>query len=232
MHQIVANKKLYIVATPIGNLGDITYRAVEILKSSDVVLAENTRMTLKIFSHYDIRSPLKPFNAYQEHQDNADKKLMNIFKQFNCVSLVSNAGTPCIFDPGIIAVKFCLKNSIPVIPIPGPNAAISCFSVSGLSSKNILFYGFLPNKKLKSKNLIINLLQNEKKVIIFYESSHRIQKTIQALQEYDDSLYVIIGKEITKKFENFLRGTPSKILEMFEIQGMMKGEFVLLVDNS
>jgi 16S rRNA (cytidine1402-2'-O)-methyltransferase len=220
-------KELFLVATPIGNLEDITYRAVRILSEVDIILAEDTRTTGRLLKHLDIKNRLKSYHAGNEKNFNCSM----IFNTFNKAALVSENGTPCISDPGYKIVNFCHDNGIKITPIPGPNAAMTCVSASGFPVKNFLFYGFLPNKKGKRANIVQNLLENEKKTIVFYESPYRIHHLIELLYNNKPEIEVCIGREITKKFEEI---TKKKAKEFFNNADNLrsKGEFVVVVNNS
>ena len=224
--------KLFVIATPIGHLADITHRAVACLEESSLILCEDKRVTAKLLNHYQIKTPLQTYNSYQEQrQEKLEKQLSNLFKKHTVISLVSDAGTPSISDPGYVLINFCHKHEIAVIPLPGPSAGISCLSVSGFQTKNVLFYGFLPNKKGKRKRILENLLNLEKKVIILYESPHRIENLLKNLVELNDNIRVFIGREMTKKFEEFITGTAKQALNQL-LENKMRGEFVVILDNS
>ena len=224
--------KLFVVATPLGHLGDITYRAVGTLKNSSVILCEDKRVTLTLLRHYEIDTPLRTYNSYQEgNKEKLEKRLAELFEMFPTISLVSDAGTPCISDPGYVIVNFCRRRHIPVLPIPGPSAAVTCLSVSGFQVTNSLFYGFLPNKKGRRKNLLKHLLESEKKVIVFYESPYRLKHTLEMLLELNEDIKIFIGREMTKKFEEFIGGTAKEALNWLS-NSQIRGEFVVIWDNS
>ena len=167
--------KLFIVPTPIGNLGDITFRAIETLKSVDIILAEDTRTSLKLLKHYKINSKIESYHMHNEHKK-ADS-IINKISEGNTIALISDAGTPSISDPGFLLVRECIKNNIEIECLPGATALITALVISGLPSDKFLFEGFLPAKKGRTKRL--KELSNEKKTIIFYESPHRILKTLK-----------------------------------------------------
>jgi len=223
--------KLYIVATPIGNLGDITIRAVDILKSVDLVLAEDTRHSKKLFAHYEIGTPLRAF-----HEHNEKDKTEAIINEINAgksIAMISDAGTPLISDPGYHLVTKAKKVSIEVVPIPGPSALITALSSSGLASNSFTFFGFLPSKpvaRLKFLQTKINLDET----IIFYESPKRILSTLEDMLEvFGESREVCLAKELTKSFETILTDRlPNLIDYLDEDISHQKGEFVILVSSA
>jgi len=223
--------KLYIVATPIGNLGDITIRAVDILKSVDLVLAEDTRHSKKLFAHYKIGTSLRAF-----HEHNEKDKTESIINEINAgksIAMISDAGTPLISDPGYHLVTKAKKVSIEVVPIPGPSALITALSSSGLASNSFTFFGFLPSKsvaKLKFLQTKINLDET----IIFYESPKRILSTLEAMLEvFGESREVCLAKELTKSFETILTDRLPNLIEYLDADiSHQKGEFVILVSSA
>ncbi|KAF0153281.1 MAG: 16S rRNA (cytidine1402-2'-O)-methyltransferase [Ignavibacteria bacterium] len=218
------NGKLFVVATPIGNLGDITFRAVETLKSVDFIICEDTRVTSVLLNHLEISKPLVVINAHNE-----SKSLERVVERISAnesAALVSDAGTPCISDPGIRLVNFAIEKGIEVIGIPGANAAIMALSISGLPTDSFVFEGFLPQKKGRQKKLL--QLAEEERTIVLYESTYRIEKLLEELKEYLPTRQIVVGRELTKKFEETWRGTAGKILTDFEKRNK-KGEFVLVI---
>jgi 16S rRNA (cytidine1402-2'-O)-methyltransferase len=220
--------KLYIVATPIGNLGDITIRAVDILKSVDLVLAEDTRHSKKLFVHYKIGTPLRAF-----HEHNEKDKTEAIINEINAgksIALISDAGTPLISDPGYHLVTKAKKVSIQVVPIPGPSALITALSSSGIASNSFTFFGFLPSKPVARLKLLQTKI-NLDETIIFYESPKRILSTLEDMLEvFGDSREVCLAKELTKAFETILTDRlPNLIDYLTADQSHQKGEFVILV---
>lgn len=218
--------KLYLVATPIGNLEDITLRAIRILKEVDLILAEDTRQTLKLLNHLKISKPLISYHRHNEEikVDNVIEKL----KEGNNIALVSDAGTPVISDPGEVVVKEALKNDIQVIPIPGACALISGLITSGLDTKEFTFYGFLTlNKKLRKEKL--EEIKNENKTIILYEAPHKLLNTLKDLQEILNNRKVVVAREITKIHEEYIRGTISEILENYKEP---KGEHIIIIEGN
>ena len=216
--------KLFIIPTPIGNLGDITFRAIDTLKSVDLILAEDTRTSLKLLRHYNIENNVESYHMYNEH-----KKLISIIEKLNSgfeIALISDAGTPGISDPGFLLVRECIKNNIMIECLPGPTALIPALVNSGLPSDRFLFEGFLPVKKGRTKRL--KQLSGENKTIIFYESPHRILKTLNDLSSYfSKDSYVSISRELTKIHEETFRGTINDSIEHFE-KKKPKGEFVIV----
>lgn len=219
---------LYIVATPIGNLSDITIRAVEILKKVDAVLAEDTRHTKKLFDHYEIDSPLVAF-----HEHNENEKVDYILAQIGSgksLALVSDAGTPLISDPGYNLVLEAKKNGISVVPIPGPSALIAALSSSGIESNNFTFFGFLPsNQSARLKLLKTKKSLNE--TIIFYESPKRILAALMDMLEvFGEKRQVCLAKEITKSFETILNDNLVNLIEYLTSDSShQKGEFVIII---
>ncbi len=215
---------LFIVSTPIGNLQDITLRAIEILKSADFIACEDTRVTSILLNHLNIKKELISVNAANE-----SSKILyltqRILKGENC-ALVSDAGTPGISDPGVRLISASIKAGINVIPIPGATAAITALSMSGLPSDSFVFEGFLPQKKGRQKKL--KELSQENRTIIIYESTYRIEKLINELTEYMPERFIVVCRELTKKFEEAWRGTPLVLKEEIKHQ-TIKGEFVVVI---
>lgn len=218
------NGKIFIVATPIGNLSDITYRAVEILKSVDFILCEDTRVTKILLDHYNISKPLSVVNAHNESK--VSDKLLDRLSSGESCALVSDAGTPCISDPGVRLINHLISNGIEVVGIPGPNAAIMALSISGLPTDAFVFEGFIPQKKGRQKKL--KQLSEEERTIVLYESTYRIKKLLEELNEYMPLRKVVVARELTKKFEETWRGTASEILTDFD-KKIKKGEFVVTI---
>lgn len=221
---------LYIVATPIGNLQDITLRALETLKSVDLVLCEDTRVTGKLLSHYGISVPKMSYHA--NSKISKQDKIIEMLKEGKNLALVSDAGTPAISDPGVMLIKEAKKvlgEDLKVIPIPGASALVSGISVSGIPSPQFTFYGFLPHKK--GRETIFKEIGESKRTSVFYESPHRILKTLESLNTYLDSKReVVVARELTKIFEEIVSGTPEKVLNYFkENPDKVRGEFVVIV---
>lgn len=216
--------KLYIVATPIGNLGDITSRAIETFKEVDFIACEDTRVTSRLLNANDIRTELLSFNAKSE--TNKISYVLKRIKNGESCTLVSDAGTPTISDPGVRLVNEAIKNNIEVIGIPGPNAAILALSISGLPTDAFVYEGFLPQKKGRQKKL--KGLAEEARTIVLYESVYRIEKLLKELNEYMPSRFVVVHRELTKMFEESWRGLPNEILEDLPAK-TIKGEFVIVI---
>ena len=219
--------KLYLIPTPIGNLEDITLRALRLLKEVDMVLAEDTRTTRKLFTHYQISTPLAPFHMHNEHK--VVNKWIERLKSGEKIALVSDAGTPAISDPGFLLVRECVKNDIEVDCLPGATAFVPALVNSGLPSEKFIFEGFLPSKKGRQTRL--KILAEEERTMIFYESPHRIVKTLSQFMEYfGDERIVSVSREISKMFEETKRGSMKYVKEYFE-EKKPKGEFVIIVDG-
>ena len=219
---------LYIVATPIGNLSDITFRAVEILKKVDAVLAEDTRHTKKLFDHYEIDSPLIAF-----HEHNENEKVDYILAQIGSgksLALVSDAGTPLISDPGYNLVLEAKKNGISVVPIPGPSALIAALSSSGIECNNFTFFGFLPSKQ-SARLRLLKTKKSLNETIIFYESPKRILAALMDMLEvFGEKRQVCLAKEITKSFETILNDNLVNLIEYLTSDSShQKGEFVIII---
>ncbi len=222
------SKTLYVVATPIGNLKDITFRAVEVLKNVDYIACEDTRETSKLLLYYGIEK--KQLIVYNDYNENiVSDKIVSILEKYD-VALVSDAGTPCISDPGYRLVRKAVENGIKVVPIPGPFAGITALSASGLPTDKFLFVGFLPNKKIqKMKDLEYYFSLNF--TLILYESPKRIVDTIKLIEEINSNANIVVAKELTKIHEEFIRGNPSEILNYFSKNPeKIKGEFVILIE--
>ena len=216
--------KIFVVATPIGNLGDITYRAVETLKVVDFIICEDTRVTKNLLNHFQISKPFFVINAHNESKN--IEKVIDKIRTGECCALVSDAGTPCISDPGIRLVNKLIENGIEVCGIPGANAAILSLSISGLPTDSFVFEGFLPQKKGRQKKL--NQLAIEERTIVLYESTYRIKKLIEELNEHMPEREIVVFRELTKKFEENWRGKASEILVDFD-KKITKGEFVVVI---
>jgi probable S-adenosylmethionine-dependent methyltransferase, YraL family len=218
---------LYLVATPIGNLEDITYRAVRTLQEVDLIAAEDTRQTLKLLNHFNISKPLTSY--YEHNKVEKGNVLIEQLLEGKNIALVSDAGTPGISDPGEDLVKLAHKNNIKVSPIPGPVAGISGLIVSGLPTGRFVFEGFLPMNKKGRKERIQDLI-NETRTIIFYEAPHKLIYTLKDLNEILGDRNIVLARELTKKFEEIKRCTLSEALQYYETESP-KGEFVVLVEG-
>ena len=219
--------KLYIIPTPIGNLEDITLRAIRSLKEVNLVLAEDTRISKKLFSYYNIDTPLFSFHMHNEHK--VLSKYIDRLKTGECVALISDAGTPAISDPGFLLVRECLKEGIEVDCLPGATAFVPALVNSGLPNDKFIFEGFLPVKKGRKTRL--KILKEEKRTMVFYESPYRIIKTLNQFVEYfGENRKASVSREISKIFEETIRGSFSDILRYFE-EKKLKGEFVIVVQG-
>jgi 16S rRNA (cytidine1402-2'-O)-methyltransferase len=219
---------LYIVSTPIGNLEDITLRALNILKEVDLIACEDTRTSKKLLSRYQIQ---KPLTSYHEHNEiEKAKELLSLLQEGKSVALITDAGTPGVSDPGFRIVKLASENGVQVVPIPGASAAIAALSISGLPTSSFTFLGFPPKQNKK----LIEYLERVKgypETLIFYESPKRIIKTLEAITEVFGDRNASISREITKMYEETLRGFLSEIKSTLESRDSLKGEFVLVVEG-
>lgn len=216
--------KLFIVSTPIGNLEDISFRAIEILKSVDFIICEDTRVSSVILKKYEISKPLVSFNAFTER--NKLGHIIEKIKSAESAALISDAGTPAISDPGSVLISECLKNEITIIPIPGASALMSALVISGVKIDSFIFEGFLPQKKGREKKL--KEIASCKETIILFESVYRIEKLLNELVKYMPNKFVIVGKELTKKFEEVWRGFPKDLIKEIP-KHKLKGEFVVIL---
>jgi len=219
------NGKIYIVATPIGNLEDITLRALRILKEVDLIAAEDTRNTLKLLNHYDISKPLISYHRHNE--DVKTEVLINKIKEGKNIAIVSDAGTPGISDPGEEVVKKAIEENIEIIPIPGACAMVNGLICSGIDTKEFIFLGFLPlNKRLRKEK--IEEIENSEKTIILYEAPHKLKTTLEDLQKVLNNRKITIARELTKIHEEFIRGNINEIIKKCE---NIKGEIVIIIEG-
>ena len=232
---------LYIVATPIGNLEDITFRALRVLKEADLILCEDTRVTKRLLDYYSIKTPTASYHAHSK----TSKKdfILDLLEEGKNLALVSDAGTPAISDPGVLIISQIIEKfkaespersrgkEVKIIPIPGPSALIAALSASGLPALEFLFLGFLPHKK--GRETLFNEIALSKRTTVFYESPHRLMKTLESLNKYlKPNRKVIIARELTKIYEEFVRGNPQDVLEYFtKNNDKTRGEFVVIVGN-
>jgi len=220
--------KLYIIPTPIGNLKDITFRAIEVLKEVDVILAEDTRTSSKLLRHYEISGK----QVIAHHKFNEHKSLTNIINRINggeTIALISDAGTPAISDPGFLIVRECIKNEIEVETLPGATALIPALVNSGLPNDRFVFEGFLPQKKGRQTRL--KALVGEQKTMIFYESPHRLVKALKQFAEYlGEDRQASVSRELSKLHEENARGTLVELIKHFEAK-TIKGEIVIIVEG-
>ena len=222
---------LYIIGTPIGNLGDISFRAVEILKKADLVACEDTRQTLKLLSHLGIRVPMLSCRA--QNEEAAARKITSLLDEGKTIAYASDAGTPALSDPGAILVRKAIEAGHEVVPIPGPSAFASLLSVSGGLDKTVVFEGFLSPKPGRRRKRLKELLET-RYAFVLYESPFRVLKLFEDLTDLDSSRYVCVGREMTKVHEEFLRGSAGEILEILrkkdEKSGIM-GEFSVFISG-
>lgn len=216
---------LYLCATPIGNLEDMTYRAVRILDEVDLIAAEDTRNSVKLLNHFEIKTPMTSYH-HNNRYDKADY-LIGILNEGKNIALISDAGMPGISDPGEELVKKCIENGITVTPIPGATAGLSALICSGFSTREFCFEGFLPAEKKDAKKLL-EALKNETRTMIFYEAPHRLLKTLGMFQEFFGDREIAVCKELTKKHETFLYMTLNEAVSFYE-NNEPKGEFVLIL---
>ncbi len=219
---------LYIVSTPIGNLGDITLRALDTLKTVDLIAAEDTRHSQILLNKYEIEKKCVSFHSHSG-QSKVDRIVGELLEGKN-VALISDAGTPGISDPAYVLIKAALEKDIEIIPIPGPAAFLTALTASGLPTNQFVYLGFLPLKK--GRHTLLTSLKEEKRTVVFYESPHRIIKTLNQLEEYfGPDRRITIGRELTKMHEEFIRGTVSEAKEIFESR-KPKGEFVVVLGGA
>ncbi len=217
--------QLYLVPTPIGNLKDITLRALEILQSVDAILAEDTRTTGKLLKHYKIKQKLLSYHAHNEH--NAVKRVIESLERGETLALVSDAGSPGISDPGYLVVHEVLKHNFKIEALPGATAFVPALVKSGLPSDRFVFEGFLPHKKGRKTRL--TALSEENRTIILYESPHRLLKTLKQIGEFlGEDRKISVSRELTKMFEETVNGSVLEVKEHFE-NGIIKGEFVIII---
>lgn len=217
---------LYIVATPIGNLEDITLRALNILKEVDLIAAEDTRHTLKLLNHFEISKPLISYHRHNE--ETKTEILLSKLNEGQNIALVSDAGTPGICDPGEEIIKKCIDEEIAVVPIPGACAMINALIVSGIDTKEFMFLGFLPlNKKLRQKKL--EEIEESNKTIIIYEAPHKLKTTLKDLEGILENRRVVLARELTKIHEEFIRGDIKEIINKSE---NLKGEMILIIEGT
>jgi 16S rRNA (cytidine1402-2'-O)-methyltransferase len=220
--------KLYLVPTPIGNLEDMSFRAIRVLKEADLIAAEDTRQTKKLCHYYDIPTPI---TSYHEHnKDTSGEKILAELRAGRMVALVSDAGMPTISDPGYELVQQALEEKHFVIPLPGPNAALTALTASGLIPQPFYFYGFLARHK-KEKRKQLESLKHLQDTIIFYEAPHRLKETLELILEVLGNRKMSICRELTKRFEEFIRGNVEEVIEWAEKEDI-RGEFCLIVEGS
>ncbi len=229
--------KFYLVATPIGNMADITFRAVEVLKSVDFILAEDTRVSGKLLKHYDIKTKMISYNSHSK--DHTKENIFSLLKDGKSLALISDAGTPTISDPGMKIVEQIyeefsgdIKNEkLKIEPIPGASAVLSALSVSGFTASEFVFYGFLPHKK--GRQTIFKEIAENKKTSVFYESPNRLIKALASLAEFcAEDRRIFVARELTKMYEQKIFGTVLEVQEFFAKNPQkIKGEFVVVVEK-
>ena len=219
--------KLFVVATPIGNLQDISFRAVETLKKVNCIFAEDTRTSKKLINHYDIDTKLYSYHDHSSEKEIA--RLLDILKDHKDVALISDAGTPTISDPGYSLIRQCINEGIDVIPIPGESALTAAISASGLHSDAFAFIGFLPTNKGRKKK--ISSLENLDMTFVLFESPHRLIKTLNQLKEALGERPIVVARELTKLYEEIIRGNFSSAIEFFEAK-KIKGEIVIMIGKN
>lgn len=219
--------KLFLVPTPIGNLEDITLRAIKVLKGVDLILAEDTRTSGKLLKHFEIETPLQSHHMHNEHK--MVERLVQKMKNGSALALISDAGTPAISDPGFLLTRACVENGIEVECLPGATAFVPALVNSGLPNDRFVFEGFLPIKKGRQTRL--QLLADEARTLVFYESPHKLLKTLTQFVEYfGPDRKVSVSRELTKIYEETIRGTTTEVLQHFTDKPP-KGEFVIVVDG-
>lgn len=219
---------LYLVGTPIGNLEDMSVRALRILKEADIIAAEDTRNTKKLCNYFEIETPLI---SYHEHNlAVGGEKLLTLLQEGKTVALVSDAGLPCISDPGADIVEKAIAQNFSVVPVPGPNAAISALIASGLSPQPFFFYGFL-NRGKKERRQQLEQLKKHQETILLYEAPHRLKDTLKDMEAILGERRIVLARELTKKFEEFLRGTLSEAVEWSQTEEI-RGEFCIVLEGN
>ncbi|MCR8855561.1 16S rRNA (cytidine(1402)-2'-O)-methyltransferase [Lysinibacillus fusiformis] len=219
---------LYLVGTPIGNLEDISVRALRILKEADIIAAEDTRNTKKLCNYFEIDTPLM---SYHEHNlAVGGEKLLTFLQEGKTIALVSDAGLPCISDPGADIVEKAIAQNFPVVPIPGPNAAITALIASGLTPQPFFFYGFL-NRGKKDRRQQLEQLKKRQETILLYEAPHRLKETLKDMEAILGNRRIVLARELTKKFEEFLRGTLAEAVEWSQTEEI-RGEFCIVLEGN
>ena len=220
---------LYLIATPIGNLEDITYRAVRLLGECDLIACEDTRQTRKLLEHYAIQ---KPTISYHEHNENErSEELAGRLRAGAVIALVSDAGMPLVSDPGYRLVRAAIESGVPVVPIPGPSAVLAAVAASGLAPEAFYFRGFLPPKS-GQRAKALEALANVPATLVFYEAPHRILETLETIEKLMGPRPVVVAREITKLHEEFLRGTAGEVRAQLAARAAVKGEITLLVGRA
>lgn len=216
---------LYIIATPIGNLEDITYRAVRILGEVDLIAAEDTRHSLKLLNHFGISRPLTSY--FDHNQQFKGERILNALRRGKSVALISDAGTPCISDPGFLLVRDAIAENIPVVPVPGACAAVAALSASGLPTDTFTFAGFPPSRQGKRRTFLSGMIALPG-TLVLYEAPHRLLETLGDIREVLGERQVIVARELTKMFEECIRGSASEVIAAVS-QDIVRGEVVVLI---
>jgi 16S rRNA (cytidine1402-2'-O)-methyltransferase len=219
---------LYLVPTPIGNLEDMTFRAIKILKEVDLIAAEDTRQSKKLCNHFEIETPI--FSYHEHNKETSGNRVLDYLQQKKNIALISDAGMPTISDPGSELVKQVLHLGGSVIPLPGANAALTALIASGITPQPFYFFGFLDRQKKEKKNQL-EALRSRKETIILYESPHRLKETLQLMKEYLGNRSICLSRELTKKFEEFIRGTIEEVITWSE-ENDIRGEFCVIIEGS
>ena len=218
---------LYIVATPIGNLEDITLRALRVLKECDFIIAEDTRRSRQLLEHYEIKTSFD-LSVYQGVEEERVEPIIEKLKAGASIALISDAGTPLISDPGFIVVRQAVAEKIRIIPVPGPTALVAALVVSGFPTDHFVFEG-TPPKKPKARREYFERLKNETRTVVFYESPHRVVDTLESMAELLSNRSIALGRELTKTYEEILRGTPTEILQTLKSRESIKGEITIVI---
>ena len=223
----MSNGKVYLVPTPIGNLKDITLRALEVLKNVDIIAAEDTRQTLKLLNHFDIKKPLISYHQHNEQGKSED--ILEIIESGKEIAIVTDAGTPGISDPGAVIVQKCIEKGYSFEVLPGATAITTALVYSGLDTTKFLFRGFI-SRENKERKKLFDEVRNAKETLIFYESPHRLLNTLSVLQNELGNRRISVCRELTKLHEDIVRGTIEEVINIFKEKGV-KGEFVLVVEG-
>lgn len=218
---------LYLCATPIGNLQDMTFRVLETLRTADLIAAEDTRNSIKLLNHFDIHTPMTSYHEYNKVEKAG--QLVRLMAEGKHVALVTDAGTPAISDPGEVLVRMCQENNIPVTSLPGPCACITALTLSGLSARRFCFEGFLPADK-RERRMVLEELQGESRTMVLYEAPHHLRGTLEELSRNLGDRRITLCRELTKKFETVMPTTLSGALEHFKTQEP-RGEYVLVLEG-
>jgi len=224
----MASGTLYLCGTPIGNLEDITLRALRILKEVDLIAAEDTRVTRKLLAYYQIKTPITSY--YQHNKIKKGKELIHLLQQGKNIALVSDAGMPGISDPGHELVCMAIENKISLVPIPGPTALLTALVISGFPTKHFTFEGFLPGSR-KNRLRLLKKLKEETRVMVFFESPHRILNSLNDMLEILGDRQIALTRELTKKFEEVIRGSISEVIDRFKFSPI-KGELTIILAGS